>query len=131
MVTRTHISVTFIRTLSVLQLLYRCFSTSTHWHNTAQHNTTQHNTCSQPPPQTPHPCHFTKTDTSSQYQQFLPYHVFVQHAQLVLYFLSVAPLATHTQNWRLTTTMIMAYLEQKNWSVGLSLCMYVILNYQC
>ena len=78
-VKRTHITVTLIRTLPVLPRLYHFFSTSTHWHNT-----TQHNACSQPPHKHRTPYHFTSSDPSSQYQRFLPYQVFAQHAQLVL-----------------------------------------------
>jgi hypothetical protein len=57
-----------------------------HTNPLAQHNSTtqQHNTCSQPPHKHRTPYHFTSSDPSSQYQRFLPYQVFAQHAQLVL-----------------------------------------------
>jgi len=70
----------------MLRLYVHClschFSTAVSLRQTT--GTTQHNACSQPLPQTPDSCHFTSRDSSSQYQQFLPYHVFEQHAQLVL-----------------------------------------------
>lgn len=108
-----------------MQLLYRCFSTSTHWQ--ALHSTTQalHNTTHVPnrhtPVTTPAEIHLLSTNSSYLTRSSSSTHSF--------YFLSQAPLATHTENERLTITMIMAYLDQKNWSVRLSLCMYVC-NYQ-
>ena len=112
MVTRTPTSVTFIRTYIA------CFATSLplfqYVNPLAQHNKTH-------VPNSHHK-HRHRTPHNSSH---LTMSSFSTHS---LHFLSEAPLATHTENGRLTTTMIMAYLEQKNWSVRLSLCMYVILS---